>query len=211
MVDERQSDDEQLEAIQRWLKSNGPGIIAGIALGLAAIGGWQYWTKYQQGQAENASILYDNLVTAIDQDDIPKASGQAIVLRDDYPESIYAALATFMMAKADVEDGENEKAIKQFEWVLENNKQPEIKDIARLRLARLLLAEERFSDASSQLSQVESKSFTAELEELKGDIYMAQNQPDQARTAYQAALAAQGVSGGGTLLQMKLDNLSSPE
>ena len=211
MVDDRQSDQEQIETIQRWLKANGPGIIAGIALGLAAIGGWQYWTKYQQGQAENASVLYDNLVTAIDQDDIPKASGQAIVLRDDYPESIYAALATFMLAKKAVDDGENDKAIKQFEWVLENNKQPEIQDIARLRLARVLLAEKRFSEANTQLSRVVSQTFTAELEELKGDIYMAQDQSDQARTAYQAALTAQGVSGGGTLLQMKLDSLTTPE
>lgn len=211
MVDDRHSDQEQLEAIQRWLKTNGPGIIAGIALGLAAIGGWQYWTRYQQSQAENASVLYDNVIAAIEQDDMPKASGQAIALRDDYADSLYAALATFRLAKVDVDNGENTKAIAQLEWVLENNQQPEIQDIARLRLARLLLAEERLSDARTQLDQVVSKSFTAELEELKGDVLLAQNQPDQARTAYQAALAAQGSSGGGTLLQMKLDSLANPE
>ena len=41
------SEDEQVEAIKQWLKKNGPGIVAGIAIGLAAIGGWRWWQNYQ--------------------------------------------------------------------------------------------------------------------------------------------------------------------
>jgi predicted negative regulator of RcsB-dependent stress response len=211
MVDDRYSDQEQLEAIKKWLKSNGPGIIAGIVLGLAAIGGWQYWTSYQRSQAENASILYDTLVAAVKQNDIPKAKAQSAVLQSDYAKSAYATLAAFMMAKVAVDNDENSKAIANLQWVLGHNENPEMQTIARLRLARVLLAEQLYDKALVELGKIDNTAFTGELEELKGDIYSAQNQSDQARSAYEAALAAQGQSGGGSLLQMKLDNLPTPE
>jgi predicted negative regulator of RcsB-dependent stress response len=211
MVDDRYSDQEQLETIQKWLKSNGPGIIAGIILGLAAIGGWKYWTSYQQSQAEKASILYDTLTAALAQDDKPKAKAQAVVLQSDYADSAYATLAAFMMAKIAVDDNDNAKAADSLQWVLDHDKHSEMQDIARLRLARVLLAEQRTDQALSELNKVTNKAFSGEVEELKGDIYLAQDKPEQARTAYEAARAALGQSGGGALLQMKLDNLPKQE
>jgi predicted negative regulator of RcsB-dependent stress response len=211
MVDDRYSDQEQLETIQKWLKSNGPGIIAGIILGLAAIGGWKYWTSYQQSQAEKASILYDTLTAALAQDDKPKAKAQAVVLQSDYADSAYATLAAFMMAKIAVDDNDNAKAVDSLQWVLDHDKHSEMQDIARLRLARVLLAEQRTDQALSELNKVTNKAFSGEVEELKGDIYLAQDKPEQARTAYEAARAALGQSGGGALLQMKLDNLPKQE
>jgi predicted negative regulator of RcsB-dependent stress response len=211
MVDDRYSDQEQLETIQKWLKSNGPGIIACIILGLAAIGGWKYWTSYQQSQAEKASILYDTLTAALAQDDKPKAKAQAVVLQSDYADSAYATLAAFMMAKIAVDDNDNAKAADSLQWVLDHDKHSEMQDIARLRLARVLLAEQRTDQALSELNKVTNKAFSGEVEELKGDIYLAQDKPEQARTAYEAARAALGQSGGGALLQMKLDNLPKQE
>ena len=40
------SEEEQVQAIKKWGKENGPGIIAGLILGLGALFGWRYW----QGQ-----------------------------------------------------------------------------------------------------------------------------------------------------------------
>ena len=87
---------------------------------------------------------------------------------------------------------------------MEHAHQEGIKDIVRLRLARVLLAEKRYNGAEELLDQMTGTSFTAELENLKGDLYVARNQLAKARAAYQAAL---GASGGNPMLQMKLANL----
>jgi predicted negative regulator of RcsB-dependent stress response len=208
MIDQFSSEQEQLETIQKWLKTHGPGIIAGIAIGLALIGGWRFWQGYEQRQAENASALYDSLVRAVRADDAPKAAGPAAVLKDDYAGSAYSALAALLLAKQAAEDNDYAKARAELEWVIAHSRLPELVDIARLRLARVLLAQEQFAEARAQLDQIKSTSLTAEVEELKGDIYLATNEPQQARTAYEAARAAAGSGAGGSLLQLKLDSLA---
>ena len=50
--------------------------------------------------------------------------------------------------------------------------------------------------------------FTASYEELKGDLYVALNRVDEARTAYQNALREGAQS---PLLQFKLDDITAPE
>lgn len=205
------SEQEQVEQIKQWLKKNGPGIAAGIVIGLAAIGGWRWWQQHQRAEAEAASLYYDAMLTAVNNDDAPKARGQAAVLTDAYADTTYGVLAALMLAKLDAEDGKNDAAIDRLDWVLEHTKQRDLRDIARLRLAQLLLAENRPDDALAQLNQILSASFTAEQEELKGDVYAAKGQTEQARNAYQAALAARGPGADSELLRWKLDNLPTAD
>ena len=208
MVDQL-SEQEQLEAIRKWLKANGPGIIAGIVIGLAAIAGWRFWSNYERSQAEHASLLYDTLQQAIQNDDLPKAIGQASVLQDDYADSAYAVFAALQLAKAATEQGDYDTAAQRLEWVIDHSQQTDMVTIARLRLARVLIAQQQYDNALTHLKAVSDESFKSELEELKGDIYAAQGQLDQARSAYQAAQTAN--SGSGPFLQMKLDNLPQPQ
>ena len=51
------------------------------------------------------------------------------------------------------------------------------------------------------------ESFKATVAELKGDVYVAKNESEQARSAYQAAVDAGGLENN-SLLQIKLDNLA---
>lgn len=204
MVNEFSSEQEQVEAITRWLKTHGPSIIIGIVVGLAAIGGWRYWQSYQQDQAEAASAVYAALSDALDADDAAAAGGHAATLKQDYAQSGYATLAALRLASRAAEDGDNEAAIDELRWVLDNAADDAFKPIARLRLARLLFAEQRYDDARAQLNQV-GDGHSAEREELSGDLYAAAGQPELARTAYQAAQTAAG--GGGPLLRLKIDTL----
>ena len=205
---EHLSDEEKVEAIKQWLQTNGPGIAAGILIGLAGIGGWQWWQNRQQAIAEAASGYYDTLLSAVEADDAPRARGQAAVLTDTYADTTYGALAGLMLARLDAADGANEQAIEWLRWVLQHTDRRDLRDIARLRLARLLLAEDRLDEAQAQLDQILSAAYSAEQEELRGDIHLARNDIERARSAYQAALAAQGSAGGdGQLLRWKLNSL----
>ena len=202
------SDEEQVEAIKTWLKANGGAIVTGLIVGLAVIFGWQYWNSYQISKAEQASIRFDALSQAIANDDMDAAKQYGQDLLNDDPDSSYAAIAALMLAKLAAKEGNNDKAAEHIQWVLEHAEQAELKTIARLRLVRILIAEGRLDDAETQLTEINNTHFSAEQQELRGDIYLARNDLAQARNAYQAARAVLANSDSATLLDIKLDNLA---
>lgn len=197
------SDQEQVDRIKDWLKANGPGIVAGVALGLAAIGGWQWWQARTQAHAEAASGYYITLLEAFDTGDRPRARGQAAVLMDSFADTTYGIMAALLIARLDVETGDNTVAIERLQWALDNTGERDLQDIIRLRLARVLIAEAQLDQAQSHLDQVVGRELSAERTELQGDIHRARNELAQARTAYETALA----EGGNQRLRWKIDSL----
>ena len=201
------TDDERVEDLKKWWKENGVSIIGGIALGLVAIFGWQYWNSHRTAQAEAASQAYDIFVAAAEKSDAEQTRQRGQVLLTDFPHSAYAALTALRLAKLATDNGDTAAASQRLEWVIGNAQLDEFKDIARLRLARVLSAAGRTEEAKKLLASVTTTTLMAERDELQGDLYLAGNDAAKARTAYAAALAA---SGGNPLLQLKLDNLAPP-
>jgi len=207
---ENATEQEQLEAIRKWWKENGAAIVAGIVIGLGAVIGWQQWDAWQVRQAEGASALYQQATEAIQGGDADGAAAVVEQLVVDYGNSPYAALAQFALARKDIEQNDLQSAHERYRWVVENAAQPEHGDIARLRLARVLLTEGEHAAALGELGGT-APAFFAEVSELKGDIYAAQGDFERAREAYQAAVATLAIEGGSNpWLTMKLESLTAP-
>jgi predicted negative regulator of RcsB-dependent stress response len=207
MADYYVSDDEQVEAIRQWWKANGSAVITGIALGLAAVLGWQQWMAHQAGHAEQLSQHYDTLVQAVERGDAEQARQQGVTLLEQAGDSTYAALVSLQLARLAADGGDYPTAAARLQWVVSHTPTVALQDLARLRLVRVLLAQNRYDEAETQLGQVRTTGFNAEREELRGDLAVARQQPEQARAAYQAALDSKR---GSRLLPLKLDNLPPP-
>lgn len=207
-MDHYASDEEQVESIKRWLKANGGAIIAGIIIGVVAIAGWQYWTSYRYSRAQEASLHYNNLSEALRQDKFSQAEQQAQQLQDDFSGSAYAVLAAFKLAKSSLEKDDEAAALNHLRWVIDHASLQAFKDIARLRLAQVLMVTKQYDEAKNQLDDIDNSNFKTEVNELKGDAYLAQNQVEKARSAYQAAL---GANPSNVQVQMKLDNLPAAQ
>jgi predicted negative regulator of RcsB-dependent stress response len=76
-----------------------------------------------------------------------------------------------------------------------------------LRLARVLIAADKLDIAANTLNVSDTGDFSASYDELRGDILVKQNKTEEARQAYQKALANTVAEGGQSILQMKLDDL----
>lgn len=207
-MDHYVSEEEQVESIKRWLKANGGAIIAGIIIGVVAVGGWQYWTSYQVNRAQEASLHYTKLSEALRQDKLSQAEQAAQQLQDDFSGSAYAVLAAFKLAKSSLEKDGHDSALIHLQWVIDHASLQEFKDIARLRLAQVLLMTNQYNEAQSQLDNIDNTHFDNKVNELKGDAYLAQNQVEKARLAYQAAL---GADASNMQVQMKLNNLPAAQ
>ena len=203
MIDYNKTDEEQAEDLKAWWKENGTSVVAGIALAIAALFAWEYWQKHQAQQMESASNLYTQVKTASDD---TLALKNAQDLQAQFASSPYAALATLETAKKHAEKGEYEPAMTALRWVIDHTKDPDLKNIASIRLARVLSSAGKYDEALKVTAQSFSAAYTPVLEEIKGDIYAAQNKIDDARKAYEQAIKAT-KNGSSELIRIKLDNL----
>ncbi len=206
------SEEDQAEQLKKWWKQNGSSIIIGVVLGLAIVGGYNYWQHYRQTQAESASKLYETMMIAYGNGQAEKAQNIGATVMEDYSGTPYAAKAALYMARISFDKKDVASAERQLNWALENAEDPATKHAARLRLARVLLDSNKAEQAGALLSLKDFGGFESEYKELEGDIALKQNKPAEARAAYERALQVlPKESGYQTLLKAKLDHALSRE
>lgn len=204
-----ETEEQQVEALKKWWKENGSLVIAGVVLGAAIIVGWRFYMDYKKTHAETASAMYHNVTSQITANkNLNEIEVQVNDLMAEYSDTPYATLSALMLAKKQLSAGDLVKAQQQLEWVIKNTKQAELQFIARLRLARILMASDKLDDASKLIDIDYPESFAALFEELKGDLYVAQGMLDQARVAYDKAIL--GSDGQASKwLKLKRDDLGA--
>lgn len=207
-MDVYKTEEEQVEAIKKWWNENGKSIIAGVVIGITAIFGWRAYDNHTALQAEAASTLYEQMIVASRKDDNENVAVYANRIIADYKSSTYAVFATLLLAKVAAESGDLDQAETHLRWVLKNNSQAEFEHIARLRLARVLIAGDKLDLASELLKVSNPGEFLARYEELRGDIYAKQGKTEEAHQAYEKSLAnTKATEEAQSVLQMKLHNL----
>lgn len=203
---------EQIEEIKSWWRENRWYILGGLAISAVAVGGWRMWQQHEQDLAEAASLKYEAVITQANLADLDALEDSVAVLQADYSGTPYASLGTLKLAAAEIEAGNAAAAADALRWVVDNTDDGELALVARLRLARVLLQQGDTAGVHQALDVADAGRFTALFEELRGDAFLAANDRDNARAAYEAALAAitSGDPGDRALVQMKLDNLAMP-
>ena len=202
---------EQIDTLKTWWKMYGNLVTGVVVAGSLAVIGWQGWNWYQRSQAAQASAIYGVLEQAVAARDAQKVKAAAGELAEKFGGTSYAALGALVAARQSFEAGDLKTAMAQLTWAAENG-EDEIKDLARLRLASVLLDEKAYDEALKQLEATHAAAFDVRFLELRGDVLAAQGKKPEARTAYKAALdkgeVREGRGGvGRELLQQKLDSL----
>lgn len=203
-------DYEQSERVQQWLRENGLSILAGIAIGLVGIIGLQQWRKHQANGEAAAAGLYEQAQAAL-------ASGKATAsiafvdeLKKDYAKSPYALFAVSDQARQEVKDNQLDKAVVSLQWAESHAGNPTLKALVMLRLARVQIAKNDASAALTTLQGVPAGDFTGLSRELRGDALVKLGRVAEARTAYEAAMAALSEDAPQRgVLQMKIDDLAT--
>lgn len=202
-----ETEEQRLESIRRWWQENGKMVVTGIVLIVGAAVGTRLWLDRGHAQAEAASAEYQQLLNELSQDNKAAVIQRGAYLIDNYSGTPYASLAALALAKVRTESGELPAARARLEWVQENAPLPEFKDLARLRLARLHVAEGNPQLALNTLAEVNNETYAALAEEIRGDIHVAMGNPSAARIAYEKALQHSKPGNDDSLLRMKLNEL----
>ena len=180
---------EQLDELKTWWKMYGnlvTGILLAVALAAAAWQGWNWWQRQQSAQA---SALFSGLQTAVAKQDAKRARELAGELIDKYSTTAYAGMGALLAARTQVDAGDAKNARVQLAWAAENARDTGLRELARLRLAAVLLDEKAYDEALKQLAAEPAAPFAPRFAELRGDVFAAQGKAAEARSAYDLALA----------------------
>lgn len=199
---------EQIEALKGWWSDNGKLVMIAVIACALTIAGFQGWRYYRAQQAERAASLFSQLDEAERAGEHKKVRDIAAQLIQNYGSTHYAGMAALSAAKSSFETGEMDDARKNLQWAIDKSREDEMRDVARLRLAGVLLDQKKYAEALELLAGTSTESYAALYADRRGDILTAQGKPAEARTAYQLALEKSDPNSQyRQLIEVKLDAL----
>lgn len=199
---------EQVDALKAWWKENSKWIIGVLVAGLLGFAAMQFWKNYQSSQAAEAVTLYAEVIKQVATNDAKRVGDAADALASRYGKTAYAPRAQLLAAQASLQAKDIAHAMVQLQWVIEHSTETGLQDVARLKLASVLLDEKKYDEAMKQLDAAHPESFTGLYADLKGDVLSAQGKVAEARAAYQQAYdKIDAKSEYRNLIQLKMDGL----
>lgn len=207
---------EQIAELKAWWKQYGNLLLGLLTAASLAVLAWQGWNWYQRNQAAQASGILTNVQKAASQRDAKQAAAYAGELIDKFPGTTQAALAVLLASRLQFDGGDVKTAKVQLNWAVDHAAEPELREIARLRLANLLLDEKATDEALKVLERDPIPAFVGRFAELRGDILATQGKTEEARKSYGVAItkadeAAKSAPGENdrakATLQLKLESL----
>jgi len=206
-VDDLLSEKEQIEKIRSWWSDYGWYVIGGIALGALILFGINYYQS-QQAEAEvAASVLYDEITEHVSVGNLEAAEAAAARLDGEYGNSSYAAQSKLAMARLYMDKNRDQDAADALSDLLAMGGFENLKHIARVRLAKILLYQGKPEEVLTLLEGKQNDAFAARYAEEMGDAYVALGRYGEAQASYQAALGEAQPTVDQGLIQLKLLDL----
>jgi predicted negative regulator of RcsB-dependent stress response len=199
---------DQIDALKAFWNKYGNFLLTVVTIVLLAVAGWRGWNWYEQRQAVEASVVYEQLRDAVEKRDVARVREVSGTLFADYSRTTYGQMGALMAARAYVEAGELKAARAPLQWAIDRAPDPEYRHLARIRLAGILLDEKALDEGLKLVAVENAGAFAGRYADIRGDLLLAQGRRDDARAAYRLALdRLEPGSPLRPLVQLKLDAL----
>ena len=184
------AEDDDTQKLRAWWKKNGMGMVAGVAIGVAGVGGFKGWQVYTENRALSASDVFQEMLAYDESGAVEQAQDRAQMLAKDYRSTPYVDMAYLMIAKLAIKNNELSNAMEALTHVMTKSNDPAMRQLARLRLARVTLLAGDLVRAQELVTTDDVGGFESEYPEVLGDILVAQHKYSDAAEAYDRALQA---------------------
>ena len=201
------TEEEQVEKIQNIWNSYKWVIILVIIVLLGMYFAYNFYSDQKVKNTAQASELYQEiLITKLT--DIDSITEKVALLKKVSSNTPYASRSSIYLSKLYSQDNNNEAAIKELIWAIENTPEETIKSIANYLLANIYLVTDKFDDAMMAAKKIDTIGFQTLTKDIIGDIYLKQDNKEEARKSYIEAL--QLYKGQGDIrkvIQNKIDSI----
>lgn len=198
------SDKEQIQLVKDWWKQYGTTILVAALVFVITSFGWRHWQQYKHHRIERASTDYMQMLVAFEQQKNDEAKLYAKHLMEDDAKSAYSGLAALMQAKLAVQAGDLKLAQEQLQFVIKKSSSNTLRQLARIRSARVFLATKQPQEALNLLATVDDDTYKSEISEISGDALLALGKVNEAKQAYQKAKSVVTKDAKSPLLQLKM-------
>ena len=208
-MDDLQSEKEQIEEMRAWWAEYGKFIIAGIVIAIAGLIGVNQYNAAQLTTQLEASERYEALVEHIVNGDLDGAEFVADDLVANFADTPYAAQSKLALARLYMDQNRDQDAAESLQQLLAMKADENLQNIGRLRLASILLYQEKPQEVVDLLKEFDAPAFSALANETLGDAYAALGDSKNAADAYNRALTDPSPTPtiDNALVQMKLIDL----
>lgn len=204
------TEEEQLQAIKSWWKKNNGIILTIVTIMLLIVAGYRYWNWYSEGQKVQASVAYEHLMVALSNKDNKVVRAYANQIIENHNHTVYSDIAHLTLAKLWIAKDKLDEANMEFKIVADESKMPALKQVAKLRLSRVLAMKKDYNAALNVLSVVDDNAYGLIINELKGDIYAKSGEYKKAISYYKLAMnEAKSHNMGNLFLEMKTNELEA--
>ena len=178
------NDQDRADLVKNFFKKFGLWIVLAILVVAMGYGVYTYLQNRSQQQNEAASLAYQAILTATQNgatsEQITQSANQLI---QTYPRTIYATFSNLILANLAVQQSNLTSAEEILRSTLRENSGNTLAPVITLRLARILIAENKPKEASSIL-QNPPTGFVSAYGLLSGDAELLENNPTAAKESY---------------------------
>jgi len=178
------------ERVRTWFKENSGSLITGIALGLGCIFGYQWWQGNGDKHQTEAALQYQAFTSAAEKNDPTKTKVVLALLESKYADTPYLNFAVLRQAELLQANGKSSDAVKLLEANVAKASEASIKELYKLRIARIQLINGKADLALKQLADITESVYPASVEEIRGDAHLALGKRELASQSYVKALTA---------------------
>ena len=188
-------------------------IIGGLVLLFTTLGSLLLYDSVVEARNEEVSGYYWQLTSAVDKDEIALAEEALTSIKERGTDEQYC-LAAMVLAAGAFSNDDVDKAEGLYREVIDLSDHRGIRDTARTRLAKVLLAKGEYAEAKQELITVESLGvqFSVVVSDLLGDISIAEGDFSAAASHYREGLSLISERGNEQLtsfLQSKIAMITS--
>ena len=179
------SDEEKLIS---WFQENYKNILLGIILGLGIGFSYNYYNDMQSNTQFELSSKYEEAIKAYNNNESDLILTLSDELSKEFPANAYTRMSNLYAAKIHYINGDIKESKNKLRQIIDNQNDKDLKSIATIRLARLLISEGKYNDAEIVIKKHVNHDTNLLSIELLGDISLAKNQLLQAKSYYMKLL-----------------------
>jgi predicted negative regulator of RcsB-dependent stress response len=194
-VDDLLSEKEQIDQFRAWWSEYGAYVIGGIVIGAGLLFAYNYYQNAKLQEQLNASTAYEALLVQVADGDLDEAEAAASEIASLYSETSYAGQAGLAMARLYMDKNRDMDAADALKVLIDGSANDELKHVARLRMARIYLYQNKAQEVVDLLVAEDTDAFAAAYAEVLGDAYAQLGRIAEAEDAYQKILVDTSTQG----------------
>lgn len=206
-MDDLQSEKEQIDEMKAWWAEYRVYIIAGVAIAVGGLLGFNHLEKTKAAAQLEASKLYETLAEHVSEGKLDDAEIVADELANSYANTSYAAQSRLAMARLYMDKNRDQDAAAELNELLGIRSSGALKHVGRVRLARILLYQDKAQEVVDLLADQKNEAFAGLYAELRGDAFAVLGEVEAAGDEYRVALADTSQAINRQLVEMKLVDL----